>query len=323
MKILYFGDADWGAAALRELVRRGHDLLGVVLRKNPTDGELEATARQLDLPIFQPQRCNDPEFLATIRSLSPELNLSVSYDQILRPPILETAPLGFVNFHAGMLPWYRGRSVINWAIINGETQIGLTAHFVDEGIDTGDIILQKSLPVTWTDTYAEVMERMIASFPGLVVDTVELLASGHFDRRPQAHLPGSYFPQRGPGDEWIDWNDTSSNIYNKIRGITTPGPGARTFLDGQPMILWRASYDLSWPKYQATPGQVVGIESSGVRVKTGDSTLILNLVELPEDSQGPRLPRFKIGTRFGINLHEHILQLQQQILELRCIEKTS
>lgn len=313
MKILYFGDADWGANALRELARRGFDLVGVVLRVRPTDGSLETAACDLGVPIFQPRRCNDSEFFDVIRKLSPDVNLSVSYDQILRRPILETAPLGFVNFHAGKLPWYRGRSVINWAIINGETEIGLTGHFVDEGIDTGDIILQRTFPVGWTDSYGEVMERMIEAFPQLVIDTVELLASGDFERRPQAHLPGSYFPRRGPGDEWIDWSDTSRNIYNKIRGIAAPGPGARTLLDGRPVILWRADYDPSWPKYLATPGQVVGVEPTGVRVKAGDSTLVLTRIELPDDGQGPRLPRFRIGTRFGLNLYQEILHLQGQL----------
>jgi len=317
LKILYFGDAHWGAQALCELARLGHNLVGVVLRVKPTDDTMKSAARDLGLPIFQPPRCNEPRFLEVIDNLGPDLNLSVSYDQILRRPILETAPLGFINFHAGKLPWYRGRSVINWAIINGETEIGLTGHFVDEGIDTGDIILQRTLPIAWTDSYGEVMDRMMAAFPGLVVDTVELLASGIFERRPQAHLPGSYFPRRGPGDEWIDWSDTSRNIYNKIRGISFPGPGARSFLDGRPVILWQATCDPSWPKYLATPGQVVGNESSGVRIKTGDSSLLLNLIELPEDSRGPHLPKLRIGTRFGLNLHEQVLQLQRQLAELR------
>lgn len=323
MKILYFGDGAWGARALRELVRRGQELLGVVQRVKPTDGALELAARELGLPLYQPRRCNDPEFLDIVRRLGPEVNLSVSYDQILRRPILDTAPLGFVNFHAGKLPWYRGRSVINWAIINGETEIGLTGHFVDEGIDTGDIILQRTLPVGWTDGYGEVMKRMIAAFPQLVVDTVELLAAGNFERRRQAHLPGSYFPRRGPGDEWIDWQDSSRNIYNKIRGIGAPGPGARTLLEERPVILWEAVYDPAWPQYLATPGQVVGVESAGVRVKTGDATLVLSRVELPDDAQGPRTPRFRIGTRFGLNLHEENLRLRRQISELGAFRETS
>lgn len=322
MKILYFGDAHWGAQALYELSRRGYDLVGVVLRVKPTDKTVEEAARELGLPTFQPSRCNAPEFLEVIGHLGPDLNLSVSYDQILRRPILETAPLGFVNFHAGNLPWYRGRSVINWAIINGETEIGLTGHFVDEGIDTGDIILQRTLPISWTDSYGDVMDRMIAAFPSLVVDTVDLLASGNFERRPQAHLPGSYFPRRGPGDEWIDWNDTSRNIYNKIRGISHPGPGARSFLDGRPVILWQSAYDPSWPKYLATPGQVVGCEPSGIRIKTGDSTLLLNLIELHEDGRGPHLPCLRIGSRFGINLHQQVLHLQHQLAELSNGGKT-
>lgn len=314
MKILFFGDACWGAEALHLLHQRSIEIVGVVLRTRPTDETLQQAAEKLGLPLFQPQRCNDPEFLKTVATLQPELNLSVSYDQILRQPIIESAPLGFVNFHAGKLPDYRGRSVLNWTLINGEEEIGLTGHFVDEGIDTGDIILQRSLPVYWEDTYQTLLNRVIPEFPKLVVDTVELLVSGSYQRQPQAHLTGSYFPQRGPGDEWIDWNDSSRNIYNKIRAISSPGPGARSYLGDQQLILWQASYDPAWPCYIATPGSVVGVEAGkGIRVKTGDSTLLLERVEYCDKNHGPEVPQLRIGTKLGINLQSRILELEERL----------
>jgi len=314
MKILFFGDASWGAEALQLLHDRNIEIVGVVLRTRPTDDTLQQATEKLGLPLFQPQRCNDPEFLQTIATLQPELNLSVSYDQILRRPIIDSAPLGFVNFHAGKLPDYRGRSVLNWTLINGEEEIGLTGHFVDEGIDTGDIILQRSLPVHWEDTYQTLLDRVVPEFPKLVVDTVELLISGNYQRQPQAHLPGSYFPQRGRGDEWIDWNDSSHNIYNKIRAISSPGPGARSYLGDQQMILWQASYDPAWPCYIATPGSVVGVEvGKGIRVKTGDSTIFLEQVEYCDKNQGPQVPQLRIGTKLGINLQSKVLELEEKL----------
>lgn len=140
------------------LYQRKKEIVGVVLRVRSTDDELQRLAEKLKIPVFQPYRCNSKEFLDTITELAPDLNLSVSYDQILQRPIIDSAQLGFVNFHAGKLPYYRGRSVLNWAIINGEEEVGLTAHFIDEGIDTGDIILQRTLPISWTDTYKEVLD---------------------------------------------------------------------------------------------------------------------------------------------------------------------
>lgn len=316
MRILYFGDAIWGARALRLLHEAGREIAGVVIRTRPTDETLVAAAEELGLPVFQPQRCNAPEFLEQVAKLAPDIHLSVSYDQILRRPIIDSAPGGFVNFHAGKLPWYRGRSVINWAIINGETEVGITAHFVDEGIDTGDIILQRTLPVAWTDTYGEVLDRVVEAFPGLVADTVELLVSGQFERRKQSDHPGSYFPRRGPGDEVLDWSDSSRNLYNKIRGITRPGPGALTRLNGQPVTLWGAEYDPDWPVYIANPGQVVGVEPGrGVRVKTGDATLLVTEAQIGDTE--PSAPQWRIGTRLGTNLESRVAELEARLERLK------
>ena len=324
MKILYFGDASWGARALKEVVARGHQVLGVVLRVRPTVGDLGSTANELGLPVYQPKNCNDDEFLRVVTTLEPDLNLSVSYDQILRKPILESAQLGFVNFHAGKLPWYRGRSVVNWAIINGEEEVGVTAHFMDEGIDTGDIILQRTLPIGWSDTYAEVLAGTVEAFVPLVADTVDLLRAGNYSRTVQSHLPGSYFPRRGPGDEWLDWHDTGLNIYNKIRGIAAPAPGARTLLDDREVVVWGARYQLDWPSYIATPGQVVGVEDDGVRIKSGDSTIVVTAIEFPDDPSGGRhQPRLRIGTRFGKNLEARLAALEAQLSREVSSEESS
>jgi methionyl-tRNA formyltransferase len=300
MRILLFGDGAW---ATRSLVRLHEaerwQVVGVVLRVRPSDPTLAQTARELALPIFHPEKVNAPEFVEQVRALAPDLNLSISYNQILRLPIILTARLGFVNFHAGKLPFYRGRNVINWALINGETEIGVTAHFIDEGIDTGDIILQHTLPISWTDSYGDVLKRLVDYFPAFVCQTVERLTTGDYERRPQERLAGSYFAGREPGDEWLDWSDTSLNLHNKVRAISRPGPGARTMLGSEPIIVWRAFYDPAWPKYLATPGQVVSRFADGVLIKTGDSTLLIKEVEF---SSAPIVtPRWPIGTRLGIN----------------------
>ena len=295
MRLLYFGDAHWAADSLRRLALRGHEIAGVVIRSRPSDTTLEKAAHELGLPVFQPERVNDAPFLEKVKTLRPDLNLSVSYDQILKSGILASAPLGFINFHAGKLPFYRGRSVINWAIINGEEEIGVTAHYVDGGIDTGDIILQRTVRVEWTDTYAEVLAKVIASFPGLVMDAVQLIADGRAVRQPQAHLAGTYFAGRREGDEGIGWSDGSRNIYNKIRGIARPGPGARARLEGRQVTVWKSSYDPAWPTYIAIPGQVVGRRPDGVSVKTGDKTLLVHEIQMT--GEAPCVPRWKTGTR--------------------------
>jgi methionyl-tRNA formyltransferase len=318
MRLLFFGDGTWATQSLLRLAQEGRELLGVVIRVKPSDPALLESAQALGLPLFQPTKVNAPEFVAQVAALHPTLNLSVSYNQILRRPILESAPKGFINFHAGKLPFYRGCNVINWALINGEKEIGLTAHYVNEEIDTGDIILQRTLPIAWTDGYGDLLERVVAAFPDLVADAVSLIANGEVELQPQAHLHGTYFSKRQNGDEWLDWSDSSHNIYNKIRAITHPGPGARTLLDGQVVTVWRAFYDPAWPTYIATPGQVVGRSpNEGIVVKTGDSTLLLQEVQL-EHSES-HTPQWRIGSRLGLNLMAYLRSLEARLAALENV----
>jgi len=316
IRLLLFGDGAWAANSLMRLQQTQHRVIGVVVREQPSDTVLWEIARTFGLPILQPQNANAPDFLEMIRSLAPDLNLSISYNQILRRPLLDTARLGCVNFHAGKLPFYRGRNVINWAIINGEREIGLTAHFIDEGIDTGDIIMQRTLPIEWTDTYGDVLSRVVEHLPDLVLETIELIGSNEARPWQQEHLSATYFSGRGAGDEWVDWSDTSSNLHNKVRAISRPGPGARTLLGGNVIIIWRAFYDPSWPKYIATPGQVVGRRDEGVLVKTGDSTLLIQEVQSVDGAC--EIPSWPIGTRLGINL---ISSLQSIMARLEKLEQ--
>jgi methionyl-tRNA formyltransferase len=316
MDLLYFGDGLWATRCLRRLLDDGHRVAAVVLRSKPSDSTLSELAKEAGITVKSPAAVNAWEFVEWVRSLEPELNISMSYDQILRRPIIDSAPSGFINCHAGKLPCYRGRNVINWAIINNEKEIGLTVHYVDEGIDTGDIILQRTVPITFEDTYETVLAKVRNSFPDLLAEAVGLIEKGKVGRQPQSNLDGTYYAGRIPGDEWIDWSDTSLKIYNKIRAITHPGPGARTILNDRTLIVWQARYNADWPKYIATPGEVVGwLSKEGVRVKTGDSTVVLERVQF-EDEQSETVPTFPIGTRFGINIHETLINLQREMARL-------
>jgi methionyl-tRNA formyltransferase len=315
MRILLFGDGPWAADSLHRLARDGHDLAGVVLRERPSDGTLEAAARARGVRVLRPARCNTPAFVETVAALAPELGLSIAYDQILRRPLLDLPPHGILNVHAGKLPRYRGRNVINWAILNGEEEIGITVHMVDEGIDSGDIVLQRTLPIGWTDGYGDVLARVVAAIPDLVSEAVRGVAAGTLVRTPQDPAQATYVGGRGEGDEWLDWSDTSRNLHNKIRAITRPGPGARTLLGTQEIIIWRAYYDPAWPTYLATPGQVVGREADGSAVvKTGDSTLRVQEVQPTGGTSGP--PFWRIGTRLGLDLAATMTALVRRIQTL-------
>ena len=298
LRVVLLGDGRWAALSLRALRDAGHDVCGVVLRECPSDGSLAAAAASAGAPTFHPRRSDVDGLQDWVGSLRPDLLVSVAFDQILRHPLRRQARLGALNFHAGKLPFYRGRNVINWAIINGETEIGLTGHWMDDGIDTGDIVLQRTLPIGWTDTYGAVLQRVTDAMPSLVVDTVTLVADGAAAGWPQRDLPGTYCGGRRPGDEWFDWSASSEYLHNFIRAITRPGPGARTSLNGEEIIVWAAFFDRAWPRYLGNPGQVVGRSADGAIVKTGDSTLLV--MEAESGGGEAAVPAWPIGTRLDV-----------------------
>lgn len=299
LRLVLLGDGAWAARSLERLQAGPHEVVAVLLRQRPSDPSLADAARRLGVPVHRPARVNADDTLALLTELAPDLLVSIAYDQILRAPVRALARSGAINFHAGMLPFYRGRNVVNWAIINGESEIGLTSHRMDDGIDTGDILLQRSVPVGWTDTYGDLLARLTSAMPDLVADTLDGLAAGTLAGRVQRYHPGSYFGKRKDGDEWLDWSDTSRNLHNKVRAIAHPGPGARTHLGNSPVIVWHAFYDPAWPSYLATPGQVVGRTDRGVIVKTGDSTLLVERTEV--DGGGEAVPAWPVGTQLGAN----------------------
>jgi methionyl-tRNA formyltransferase len=321
MRILFFGDGNWAVETLKRLLKDSWEVAGVVVRTQPNKPSLMKFAQTVGLRVFQPENVNEREFVKQIVDLTPDLNVSISYDQIFRRDLIDSSPNGTVNFHAGKLPNYRGRSVINWAIINGATEIGLTAHFMDEGIDTGDIVQQRIIPILWEDSYQEVLTRVVQAFPEFVAETLGIIAKGQSQSQRQSDVDGFYFSARGPGEEWIDWSDTSFNIYNKIRAISHPAPGARTLLESQLVIIWKAFYDPSWPKYIATPGKVIGRNrSEGVIVKTGDSTLLVQEVQISGDESVT--PDWRIGSQVGMNLFSEVRKLKEQLEALQRESKS-
>lgn len=315
-RVVLFGDGTWAAETLRRLALDGHQVVAVVLRTRPSNSALADAARALGVPTLQFPRADAPELRAAVVALAPDVLLSVAFNEILRAPLLQVARRGALNVHAGRLPQYRGRNVINWALINGETQLGVTAHLMDEGIDTGDILVQRLLPVGWTDGYGDVLARVIAVVPEVAAEAVAKMARGDGAGTPQANDQSTYFGGRGPDDEWLDWTATSRLLHNKVRAITRPGPGARTMLGRTAVTIWRALWEPDWPRYIATPGQVVGRRPDGVLVKTGDSTLLLQEVQLPGSPPGP--PPWPVGTRFGLDPTSTLITLVERVHALEA-----
>ena len=216
----------------------------------------------------------------------------MSYNQIFKNRITNLPPYKTINCHAGKLPFYRGRNILNWVLINDEKEFGITVHYIDEGIDTGDIITQKTFPISDNDNYKSLLTVAFVECGNLLYQAIKLIQSGNANPVPQRsiHPVGFYCGIRGEGDEVINWNQSSRDVFNFIRSVCSPGPVARTSLNGQEIKINKSVLISNAPAYKCIPGQVVGKTNDGYIVKTLDSSL--EVLELETSV------KIKIGDRF-------------------------
>lgn len=321
MRIGYFADGPWAHKALRRmLINPDYKVLFIVVRHDTQDPILIQIAKETGIPWYSHSNVNSRDFVELIRHETPDLLVSMSFNQIIKQDLISLAPLGFINCHAGELPFYRGRNVLNWALINGESRFGVTVHYIDEGIDTGDIILQRYQSIDQDDDYASVLRKATELCAETLLDALKLISEEKVvvKKQDEIHPVGFYCGRRLPGDEFIDWNWSSERIHNFVRAITEPAPGAQTFIDGQALTIWKTSMISNAPSYIGVPGEVVGRNPDGVIVKTGDSTLMIREVSFPPDVK-KIVPQFRNGTRLGINYFEYIKSLENRIQTLESI----
>lgn len=305
LKIGYFADGPWSHTALETLLQSEIcELVFIVPRFDTQDPVLKQYADRLSVPFLPHPNVNDEIFITQLQSHGADLFVSMSFNQILRQAIIDAAPLGFINCHAGALPFYRGRNPLNWALINDEKYFGVTAHYVDEGIDTGDIITQQKVDISEQDDYSSLLEKAFVKCSEVLVEAVAQIAANNVKRIQQSeiHPYGFYCGMRRGGDEVIDWQLPARRIHNLIRAITLPGPAARTSLNGREIAIIKSRFLQGAPSYICTTGEVVGKDQSGVYVKTGDSVLhILEVASISPEGEliQSEIPSFRIGTRFN------------------------
>lgn len=315
MKIGYFADGPWSHLALEKIVADGRfEIAFIVPRFDTRDPVLAQWAARLGVDFLPIQKVNATECVEQLARYGADVFVSMSFNQILKRPILDAAPQGFINCHAGALPFYRGRNILNWALINGADEFGVTVHYVDEGIDTGDIILQGMQSISVNDTYASLLDKAVVLCADTLLESLVLIKEGRVARLSQSaiHPVGFYCGRRIEGDEWIDWNWSSERIFNFIRAISAPGPGARTVCGGNEIIVQKAVMIPGAPAYIGTPGEVVGVRDGGVVVKTGDTSILLT-------ETGAVQLRYRIGMRFDPKPSRTLRALENRIAELERI----
>lgn len=293
IKIGYFADGPWSHTAFDLLIKDDAiDIKFIVPRTDTKDSTLLCNSKKHGIDYLSNSNINSPEFIEKAKSYNCDLFVSMSFNQIFKTEIINIPRLRTINCHAGKLPFYRGRNILNWVLINDEKNFGITVHYIDEGIDTGDIILQRNYPITDNDSYKTLLEVAYIECANILYDAVKLI----YEAKVQAiiqnsiHPVGFYCGQRGEGDEIIDWNQSSRELFNFIRSICEPGPKARTKCKGKEVKINKSKLIENALVYKSTIGQVVGKSNKSIIVKTKDT--ILEITDYEYDGI------IKIGDRF-------------------------
>ncbi len=239
IKVLFMGTPEFAVPSLAALIEAGFDLVGVVTRPERPKGRgrkaaptpVKVRAQESSIKVIEPERLGDA-FLEEITSLAPDFIVVVAYGKILPKAVLEVPRLGAINLHASLLPAYRGAGPINRAIINGDKVTGTTTMFMDEGMDTGDMLLTSTLEIGTGETAGELSERMASDGAPLLVETLRRLLKGDLKATAQDSAKASYAPMLKKADGLIDWTLTPTEINNRLRGLS-PWPGAYTTINGK------------------------------------------------------------------------------------------
>ena len=242
------GTPDFAVSCLEILINNGYEVVGVVTQPDKPVGrkqsELQATpvkqsALEHGVPvILQPQKVRTQEFTDAIGALAPDLIVTVAYGRIITKAVLDIPLLGCINVHGSLLPGYRGAAPMQWAIINGETVTGITTMFMNEGMDTGDMLLKREVPIPPDMTYAELYEKLKALGAETLLETIRELEAGTLKRIPQNHAEATTVSMMKKEMGLIDWNKSAMEIHNLVRG-TFPWPGAFTYYKGERLKMWK------------------------------------------------------------------------------------
>lgn len=280
MRIGYFGDGKWAHKAFEKIVADAAlSIVFVVLRNDKQDVVLRKMAEDKGIPVLVHKNINSWEFLNIVAEYGAEIFVSMSFNQIFKTHTINFPQNKTINCHAGKLPFYRGRNILNWALINDEKEFGITVHYMDEGIDTGDIILQKTYEITDDDDYGTLLERAYEGCAQVLYDAIKLIENGDVQCIKQNSIDevGTYYGMRQEGDEVIDWTQTSREIFNFVRALSNPGPQATSWVRGAKIRINKVKLIPGAHVYKCITGQVLGKTEEGFLIKTGDT--ILEVVE--------------------------------------------
>lgn len=286
MKVIFMGTPDFSVGTLEALVEAGHEVVLAVTQPDKPKGrgkEMQFTpvkecALKYNIPVFQPRRVREAECIEELRKYNADIMVVVAFGQILPKEILEMTTYGCVNVHASLLPKYRGAAPIQWSIIDGEEVTGVTTMQMDEGLDTGDMLLKTEIPMDAKETGGSLHDKLASAGAKLCVETLEALQNKTITPVPQGETTTAYAKMLDKQLGNIDWNKTGIEIERLIRGLS-PWPSAYTNWNGKVMKIWDA--EVVQGSSEAKPGTIVKVEKDAFYVQTGENFLKVHELQIP------------------------------------------
>lgn len=286
MRVVFMGTPDFAVGTLEAIVAAGHEVVGVVTQPDKSKGRskalvptpVKAAAMAHGLNVFQPLRIRHAESVAAIKEMNPEVIVVVAFGQIIPKEILEMAPYGCLNVHASLLPAYRGAAPIQWAVLNGEKESGVTIMRMDEGLDTGDMISKVIVPLDEKETSETLFDKLSAAGAKLLVETLPKVAEGTavYEKQPlESPTPYAGMISKQMGE--VDWNKSAAELERLVRGMNS-WPSAYTRLDGKTLKIWVSHVDD--PEMAGNPGEILQADKYGIKVQTGHGVLCLEEIQL-------------------------------------------
>lgn len=281
MKIVFMGTPDFAVPCLEALIKSGYDVCGVFTQPDKPKGRgyalapppVKVTALENNIPVYQPTTLKDGEALTILNELSPDCIVVVAYGKILPKDILDLPRYGCINVHASLLPKYRGAAPIQWSVINGETETGVTTMYMDVGLDTGDMIMKKSCEIGENETAGQLHDKLSSLGAQLIVDTVKALENSSATREKQDDSQSCYSPMLDKSLCRIDWNQTAQQVHNKVRGLS-PWPVAVASINGKKVKIHQTVKCAD----SGTPGEIISL--SPLTVACGCGSVIINELQL-------------------------------------------
>ena len=286
MRVLFMGTPDIAKGCLQKLIDEKYDIIGVVTQPDKPQNRgkklgmppVKELALKYDIPVYQPIKARDEEFVATLKELNPDIIVVVAFGQILPKSILDIPKFGCINVHVSLLPKYRGAAPINWVIINGEEKTGVTTMYMDEGLDTGDMILTEEFDLDDEITAGELHDKMKDRGADVLIETLKQIEKGTAPRIPQNHEEFTYAPMMNKALGEINWSKSAREIHNLVRGVN-PWPSAYTTYEGSTMKVWKT--EVLNETSDKESGTILKVDKDGIRVSTKDNVVLVKEIQMP------------------------------------------